>query len=179
MQSSCHVPLAWTSRPPCLPPTGREQITRLLGACVGKGTRWQGRAPGWGAVSEAGVRLARRNDFEGRTANCFSRCPPRGVLCLVAHVWDPSKDGQPHGPCQHGLMKKTPTSDPGSRPKNSLEKYCRSFLNLSDEEPMGSDVHKRETCLKTSFLSRPHSPQLPARFPPSSHLHPLPHMWIP
>lgn len=69
----------------------------------------------------AGVRLARRNGFEGRTANCFSRCPPRGVLCLVAHVWDPSKDGQPHGPCQHGLMQKTPTSDPGSPPKIALK----------------------------------------------------------
>lgn len=127
----------------------------------GTSTRTAVPSPGTGA----GVGLARRDDFEGRTANCQGA----SVSCSLSlwHVYETRvKMGNltAHEEDTNGRSKLTS--------KNSLEKYCRSFLNLSDEEPKGSYVHKGEKCLKTSFRSLSQSPQPPACFSPSSPLHP-------
>ena len=52
---------------------------------------------------------------------------PSVRLLPVAHLRNPSKDGQPHGPSPHSPMNKKPKSEPSSPPKMAL----KSTVDLS------------------------------------------------
>lgn len=91
----------------------------------------------------AGVGLGGRDDFEGRIANCSSSCPQSGCLLPVAHLCNPSKDGQPHDPSLHSPMNKKPKSEPSSPPKMAL-KNTVDLSQICSTRNQGAAVFTKE-----------------------------------